>query len=59
MSEPDKTTVLHPVVKKLEEEAIQQYRAKHPCGPAWQELADVTRAMWVDYAENLRQKEPL
>lgn len=50
----DEPTILHPVVRKLEQEAINLYRAKHPDGPIWQELADSTRFMWVRHAEKVR-----
>jgi hypothetical protein len=58
MTMSDEPTVLHPVVRKLEEEAIALYRAKYPDGIPWQELADITRNMWVAHAERKREKEP-
>lgn len=50
----DEPLVHHPVVRALENEAIALYRAKHPDGVLWQELADSTRQMWVVHAEQRR-----
>jgi hypothetical protein len=50
----DETTAMHPVVRALEQEAINLYRAKHPDGPPWQELHADTRHMLVAHAEQQR-----
>ena len=52
----DEPTVLHPVVRELEQEAIRLYRAKHPDAPPWQELSDQTRTMWVAHAEQAKKE---
>jgi hypothetical protein len=54
----DEPVVLHPVVRKLEMEAIKLYRAAHPSGPLWQELASTTRNVWVVHAEMQRSEPP-
>jgi hypothetical protein len=41
-------------VKRLELQAIAAYRAKHPDGPPWLELACITRQMWVSHVEKLK-----
>lgn len=50
----DQTTVENTVLKQLEQEAINLYRAAHPQGPAWQELHFDTRHLWVVHAEKQR-----
>jgi hypothetical protein len=54
----DVPEILHPVVRKLELEAIALYRAKFPDAPAWQELDTQTRCQWVFHAEKKRPKAP-
>lgn len=43
-------------VKRLEQRAIDLFRAKCPDAPPWQELHMQTRAMWVAHAE--KQEPP-
>jgi hypothetical protein len=38
-------------VLDMERKAIEAYRAKHPDGPLWQELAFETRLMWLEFVE--------
>ena len=52
----DEPLMKHPVVRKLEQEAIDRYRAKYPDGTPWQELDHSTRCVWVAYAEVQRGK---
>jgi hypothetical protein len=53
----DEPLIYQPVVRALEVEAIRLYRAKYPEGPAWQDLDDSTRELWVAHAEKERQND--
>lgn len=48
---PDEPLMLHPFVRKVEQQAIDGYRAKYPDAPDWRELDHSTRTMWVAHAE--------
>lgn len=38
-------------VRDLEQQAMRAYRAKHPDGPPWLDLAIETRGVWMAYLE--------
>lgn len=38
------------MTETVEQKAEAMYRAKFPGGTPWQELADTTRLMWVNFA---------